>query len=155
MSNGDIVSCLIFIYEGTEDSGSLEVFPGTHKGPIYSLWQNGVFTGSVSDDVLAIHKDEMIKCTGKAASVCLMHVSLLHGSGSSLSNGPRTLYITTYYAGGAIEQSSNHLPSIFMHELVRGDSSGKVRCIFFDMVLPKVLKDTSFFSANTGLIKEI
>ena len=77
----------MFIADGIEYNGPVEVFPGTHKGPIYSLWQKGVFTGPVSDNVLAIHKDEMIKCTGKAASVCLMHVSLLHGSGSSLSNG--------------------------------------------------------------------
>ena len=57
MSNVDMFSCLIFIADGTEDNGSMEVFPGTHKGTIYSLWHNGVFTGSVSDDVLAIHKD--------------------------------------------------------------------------------------------------
>ena len=65
--------------------------------------------------------DKIVKCTGKAGSVCLMHASLLHGSAANLSDQPRTLYITTYYAEDAIELSPNHLPSRFTHELVRGE----------------------------------
>jgi len=34
-------------------NGPLEVVPGTHKGPLYSHWHNGIFTGSVSDEILA------------------------------------------------------------------------------------------------------
>ena len=146
MTNDDIITCLLFIDDVTLENGPLEVVPGTHKGPIYSHWHNGKFTGAVADEVYEQHKDNIIKCTGSAGSVCLMHANLLHGSAPNLSNMPRTLYITTYYAEDAIELSPNHLPSTFTHELVRGEASGRVRCSAYEMQLPEVPKDTSFFA---------
>ncbi len=146
MTNDDMITCLLFIDDVTLENGPLEVVPGTHKGPLYSHWHNGVFTGSVSDDVFEQHKDNIVKCTGKAGSVCLMHASLLHGSAPNLSDTSRTLYISTYYAEDAIELSPNHLPSTFTHELVRGEASGRVRCSTYEMQLPEVPKGTSFFA---------
>ena len=149
MTNDDIITCLLFIDDVTLENGPLEVVPGTHKGPLYSHWHNGVFTGSVSDEVFEEHKDNIVKCTGKAGSVCLMHASLLHGSAPNLSESSRTLYITTYYAEDSIELSPNHLPSTLTHELVRGEATGRVRCSSYDMQLPEVPKDTSFFAQQS------
>ena len=146
MTNDDLITCLLFVDEVTLKNGPLEVVPGSHKGPLYSLWHNGKFTGAVADEVYADHKDEIVKCTGKAGSVCLMHSSLLHGSAPNLSEKPRTLYITTYYSEDAMELSPNALPSRFTHELVRGEVSGRVRCSAYEMELPEVPKDTSFFA---------
>jgi len=130
----------------TLENGPLEVVPGTHTGPIYSLWHGGRFTGAVADDVKAQHSENTVMCTGKAGSVCLMHARLLHGSAPNRSESARTLYITTYYAEDAIELSPNHLPSTLTHEIVRGEASGRVRCTPYDMELPEVPKDTSFFA---------
>ena len=146
MTNDDMITCLLFIDDVTLENGPLEVVPGTHKGPLYSHWHNGVFTGSVSDKVFEEHKENIVKCTGRAGSVCLMHASLLHGSAPNLSQASRTLYISTYYAEDAIELSPNHLPSTLTHELVRGEASGRVRCTPYEMQLPEVPKDTSFFA---------
>ena len=146
MTNDDMVTALLFVDDVTLENGPLEVVPGSHKGPLYTLWHNGVFTGAVSDEVLAEHENKIVKCTGKAGSVCLMHSSLLHGSAPNLSDAPRTLYITTYYAEDAIELSPNALPSTLTHELVRGEVSGHVRCSSYEMPLPEVPKDTSFFA---------
>jgi phytanoyl-CoA hydroxylase len=107
----------------------------------------------VSDEILAEHEDKIIRCTGKAGSVCLMHASLLHGSAPNLSNKSRTLYISTYYAEDAIELSPNHLPSTLTHELVRGEASGRVRCSSYDMQLPEVPKGTSFFAQQASAEK--
>ena len=153
MTNDDIITCLLFIDDVTLENGPLEVVPGTHKGPLYSHWHNGIFTGSVSDEILAEHEDKIIRCTGKAGSVCLMHASLLHGSAPNLSNKSRTLYISTYYAEDAIELSPNHLPSTLTHELVRGEASGRVRCSTYDMQLPEVPKGTSFFAQQASAEK--
>jgi phytanoyl-CoA hydroxylase len=153
MTNDDMITCLLFIDDVTLQNGPLEVVPGTHKGPLYSHWHNGVFTGSVSDEILAEHEDKIIKCTGKAGSVCLMHASLLHGSAPNLSDKSRTLYISTYYAEDAIELSPNHLPSTLTHELVRGEASGRVRCSSYDMQLPEVPKGTSFFDQQASAEK--
>lgn len=150
MTNDDLITCLLFIDDVTLENGPLEVVPGSHKGPLYTLWHDGVFTGAVADDVYEENKDKIVKCTGKAGSVCLMHSSLLHGSAANLSEKPRTLYITTYYAEDAIELSPNHLPSKFTHEIVRGEASGRVRCSSYDMPLPEKPSGTSFFAQQEG-----
>ena len=150
MTNDDIITCLLFLDDVTMENGPLEVIPGSHKGPLYSHWHNGVFTGSVDETIIDNYRDNIVSCTGKAGSVCLMHASLLHGSTPNLSDLPRTLYITTYYAEDAIELSPNHLPSKLTHELVRGEVSGRVRCSNYDMALPAVPKATSFFAQQEG-----
>ena len=150
MTNDDLITCLLFVDEVTLENGPLEVVPGTHNGPIYSHWRNGKFTGAVADEVFEEHKDNIVKCTGKAGSACLMHASLLHGSAPNLSDQSRTLYIATYYAEDAIELSPNHLPSTLTHELVRGEVSGRVRCSAYEMQLPEVPKGTSFFAQQEG-----
>ncbi len=150
MTNDDMITALLFVDDVTLQNGPLEVVPGTHKGPLYSLWHDGVFTGAVDDQVVQEHEDRIIKCTGKAGSVCLMHASLLHGSAPNLSDMPRTLYITTYYAEDGIELSQNHLPSTLTHELVRGAPSGRVRCSSYEMQIPEMPKDTSFFAQQAA-----
>ena len=146
MTNDDLITALLYIDDVNLENGPLEVVPGSHKGPLYSHWHNGVFTGSVDDEVTKKYAKDVVKCIGKAGSVCLMHSSLLHGSAPNLSNKPRTLYIATYYAEDAIELSQNHLPSRLTHSIIRGESSGKVRCSEYEMLIPEVPKGTSFFS---------
>lgn len=146
MTNDDMITALLFVDDVTLENGPLEVVKGTHKGPFYSLWHDGVFTGAVADEVYEEHKDNIIKCTGKAGSVCLMHCSLLHGSAPNMSDKSRTLYIATYYSEDAVELSPNALPSTLTHELVRGMPSGRVRCKSYEMEIPEVPKDTSFFA---------
>ncbi len=146
MTNNDMITCLLFVDDVTLENGPLEIIPRSHKGPLYSHWQNGVFTGSVANEIIEPHKDNIIKCTGRAGTVCLMHVNLLHASAPNMSDRPRTLYITTYYSEDSIELSQNHLPSKFTNEVVRGAVSGRVRCTAYEMQIPEVPKDTSFFA---------
>jgi len=140
----------LFVDDVTLENGPLEVVPGTHNGSLYSLWHDGVFTGAVADEVYEQHKEKIVKCIGKAGSVCLMHCRLLHGSAPNLSDMSRTLYIATYYSEDAIELSPNALPSALTHELVRGEDTGRVRCSSYEMEIPEVPKDTSFFAQQAG-----
>lgn len=153
MTNDDMITCLLFLDEVTKENGPLEVIPGSHKGPLYSHWHDGAFTGAVDEAVIEAQSDKIVQCTGKAGAVCLMHANLLHGSTPNLSADARTLYITTYYAEDAIELSPNHLPSRFTHELVRGKVTGTVRCSAYAMQLPAVPKATSFFAQQEGADK--
>ena len=153
MTNDDMITCLLFIDDVTAENGPLEVIPGSHKGPLYPHWHDGVFTGAVDDSVVDPQRDRITSCTGKAGSVCLMHVNLLHGSAPNLTDQPRTLYITTYCAEDAFELSPNHLPSRFTHEVVRGEETGTVRCSSYSMALPAVPKGTSFFAQQEGADK--
>ncbi len=150
MSNDDMITALLFVDDVTLENGPLEVVPGSHKGPLYSLWHNGTFTGAVADEVVGAHEDAIVKCTGPAGSVCLMHASLLHGSAPNLSDTSRTLYIATYYAEDSVELSPNALPSTLTGALIRGKESGRVRCSAYEMEIPEVPKETSFFAQQAA-----
>lgn len=144
-SNDDMMTVLFFIDEVTEENGPLEVVPGSHKGPLYEHWHDGIYTGTVSGSVVDEKKPRAIPCFGSAGSACLMHTRLLHGSAPNLSTLPRTLLIIEYTAEDAYPLQTNHIPSEYMYEVVRGEASGRVRCSNYEMAFPEVPTGASFF----------
>lgn len=145
-TNDSLITALYFLDDITEDNGPLEVIPGTHRGPIYDHWHEGVFTGAVSNDIAAQMRPRAVTCTGPAGGVCLMHIRLLHGSSPNCSDKPRTLYIAAYCAEDAYPLAPNHIPSKYLGEIVRGKATHRVRCTEFEMTLPETPKVASFFA---------
>ena len=96
MTNDDMITCLLFVDDVTLENGPLEVIPKSHQGPLYPHWRDGIFTGAIDERIIEPQRDKIMKCTGSAGAVCLMHVNLLHGSAPNLSDGPRTLYTVSY-----------------------------------------------------------
>ncbi len=148
-SNADLITALLMIDEVTEENGPLAVAPGSHGGPVYSLWHEGVFSGAVADDVEAELKAKAKVCTGKAGSVCLMHTRLAHGSEPNLSALPRTLFICVYSAGDAMPLTPNPVPTEHMGLFVRGTDPRRVRSEAFDIEVPEYPK-TSFFAQQSA-----
>jgi ectoine hydroxylase-related dioxygenase (phytanoyl-CoA dioxygenase family) len=144
-TNDDLITVLFFIDDVTEENGPLEVVPGTHTGPLYEHWHDGIFTGAVSEKVAAEMKPRSIACFGKAGSACLMSTRLLHGSAPNLSNKARTLFICEYCAEDAHPLQVNHIPSRYMGDVVRGKATGRIRCSHFEMAFPEVPEGASFF----------
>ncbi len=144
-SNDDLITALLMIDDVTLDNGPLEVVPGSHKNEIHSLWQNGIFTGSVTDEVTKNCQENAVTCIGKAGSVCLMHTRLLHGSKPNISSKPRTLFITVYSSEDAIPYSANPMPSKFEGLIVHGEETNSVRSIDYQMELPEKPDTASFF----------
>ncbi len=144
-SNDDLITALLMIDDVTLDNGPLEVVPGSHKGNIHSLWQNGIFTGAIDNELSEKCRSESITCTGKAGSVCLMHTRLLHGSKPNTCDRARTLFINVYSAEDAIPYSANPIPSIHEGLVVRGVKTGNVRSIKYQLELPEKPKTASFF----------
>ena len=144
-SNEDIMTVLFFLDDVTLENGPLEVVPGTHNGPLYSLWHDGVFTGAVSSEVELEKKEGAISCTGRAGSACLMHSKLLHGSSSNRTKLPRSLFIVSYSAEDAIPLTENPLPSDLEGMIVRGKKTDTVRCSSYSVELPEYPKEVSFF----------
>jgi len=147
-SNADLVTALLMIDDVTEENGPLAVQPGSHKGPIHSIWHDGVFTGAVAPEIEAEAKASAQLCTGKAGSVCLMHTRLNHGSEPNLSDMPRTLFICVYSAGDAMPCSPNPVPTKHMGLFVRGSDPRRVRGEAFDIAVPEYPK-TSFFAQQS------
>lgn len=144
-SNDDLITALLMVDEVTAENGPLQVVPGSHRGELYDLWHDGVFTGAVDDAVTAYCLDNAVTCTGKAGSLCLMHTRLLHGSAPNMSARPRTLFITVYSAEDALPCSPNPVPNRHQGEVARGRVSGKIRATAFDIPLPSVPQTASFF----------
>jgi len=154
-SNDDLVTCLVMISEVTPENGPLQVVPGSHKGPLYSHWQDGQFTGSVSSEIERQYCQDPVSCYGPVGSVCFMHSRLLHASSPNETELPRTLYINVYAAEDALPYGENPLPSIHAGQLVYGEESGEVRSTPNQLRLPEKPKGASFFvqQARTDSVK--
>src|SRR3546814_294882 len=119
-TNDDLVTALLMLDEVTEENGCLMVVPGTHKGPIHSLFKDGVFTGKMADEVESDMLARQIPVTGKVGSVCLMHTRLAHGSAANRSDRPRGLYICVYSAADAVPDRQSTRLNPNEGRLVRG-----------------------------------
>ena len=144
-SNDDLITALLMVDEVTEENGPLQILPGSHKGQIHDLWHDGVFTGSVSDEVTANCVANAKSCIGPAGSVCLMHTRLLHGSSANHSDRPRTLFIAVYSAEDALPCSPNPVPGEHQGLVVRGEASNRIRSSGYDIPMPQLPKTASFF----------
>lgn len=144
-SNDDLIAALISIDEMTLENGPLQVIPGSHRGPIFEHWHDGVFTGAVSSEVFEEVSSKRIDIIGKPGTACFMHGRLLHGSAPNLSTGPRTLLINEYRAEDAKPLDRNHIPSRMEGELVKGVITNRVRCSDFEMAFPEYPTTASFF----------
>ena len=144
-SNDDVVTALLFLDDVDESNGALEVVPGSHRGPIHSLWRDGRFTGFIDDAVERDARRDARVITGPAGAVCLMHTRILHGSAPNHSDHPRTLFICVYSAEDAVPLSPNPMPHRYEGLLVRGARTGRVRSVDFALELPELPGGTSFF----------
>jgi ectoine hydroxylase-related dioxygenase (phytanoyl-CoA dioxygenase family) len=144
-SNDDVVTALLMVDEVTDENGPLEVLPGSHKGPIESLWHEGRFTGAVDRATTERCLQNAIRCTGPAGAVCLMHTRLLHGSAPNGSDAARTLFITVYSAEDAVPLCDNPVPSRYEGLVVHGEATGNVRTTPYTIRLPQKPKGASFF----------
>jgi ectoine hydroxylase-related dioxygenase (phytanoyl-CoA dioxygenase family) len=147
-SNDDVVTALLMLDEVTAENGCLMVVPGSHLGPMHSLYQGGEFVGKVDDDTEAALQARQIPITGAAGSVCLMHTRLAHGSAPNASDRPRGLYICVYTAADAFPLARNPMPSPNEGLIVRGQPSLSARMIDFRVELPKQPKSASFFTVQ-------
>ena len=145
-SNTDLVTALLMVDEVTEENGPLEVAPGSHDGPLHSLWHDGTFTGAIAPDVASVLRRDAVRCTGEAGSVCLMHTKLAHGSAPNRSDRPRTLFICVYAAGDALPCGPSPVPTVHQGLFVRGFDSGRVRSVPYEVDMPALPIGASFFS---------
>lgn len=149
-SNDDIVTALLMVSEVTPENGPLNVVPGSHRGPLYSHWQDGRFTGAVEPAVVKEQCQQPSACFGPSGSVCFMHTRLLHASSPNETEWPRTLFIAVYAAEDALPFGENPLPSPDAGTLVYGDESGIVRSTPNELRLPQKPRGASFFVQQAG-----
>ncbi len=149
-SNDDLVTALLMVDEVTERNGPLKVLPGSHRGSIYSIWHDGKFTGAVEEAIAVECERDSVLSIGSAGSVCLMHTRLLHGSSPNQSDKPRTLAISVYSAEDAIAYSPSPMPNKFEGLMVRGSRTNSMRSIGYEISLPQLPQNASFFEQQAA-----
>ncbi len=156
-TNDDVITALLLLDDVDQANGCLMVVPGTHRGEIDSLFQDGVFTGMVNGALERDYLARQVPIVGKAGAVCLMHTRLQHGSEPNLSAARRrAIYLCVYSAADAVPIARNPMPSTLEGTIVRGRASPTARMINLRVELPQQPKSASFFtvigqkSAGTG-----
>ncbi len=147
-TNDDVVTTLLMLDDVTEENGCLRVVPGSHRGPLITLFRDGVFTGAVSPAEEARLLSESIPITGEAGSVCLMHTRLAHGSAPNGSDRSRNLYICVYSAADAFPIARNPMPSPNEGMILRGEKMRAARLTEALIELPEQPRSASFFTVQ-------
>lgn len=90
-TNDDMLAFGLLLEDVEEDNGPLMVIPESHKGPLLSHHNNGVFCGAVNPDDPDFHFDKAITLTGKAGDMTVHHARTLHGSAPNRSDRARMI----------------------------------------------------------------
>lgn len=149
-SNQDLVTALLALDDVDETNGPLISALGSHTDGIAEIWHDGKFTGIAGDAAARAWERDARTFTMKAGSVCLMHTKVGHSSGPNRGTRPRRLFIAVYSAEDAIPLSLNPLPSKHEGLIVRGEKTGRVRSVPFEMKLPQRPQTGSFFNQQVG-----
>jgi ectoine hydroxylase-related dioxygenase (phytanoyl-CoA dioxygenase family) len=147
-TNDDLVTGLLMLDDMTEANGCLTVIPGSHRGPLHSLFEGDRFIGSIARVVCERLQPQELAVTGPAGSVCLMHTRLVHGSAANRSNRARGLYICVYSAADAFPIAANPLPNPSEGLIVRGEKVRTARLMEALVELPAQAKVASFFATQ-------
>jgi len=147
-TNDDIVTALLMLDDMTLENGCLTVVPGSHRGPLHSLFENGTFVGYIDAEAAARMRPAEVPITGAAGSVCLMHTRLVHGSDANRSPQPRGLYICVYAAADAVPIARNPMANPNEGMIVRGQAARMARLMDAIIELPAQAKVASFFATQ-------
>jgi ectoine hydroxylase-related dioxygenase (phytanoyl-CoA dioxygenase family) len=103
MSSAAIVNVLllaigIYLDDCGPDNGPLMVIPGSHRWPIVDHHSEGVFCGAIDPTTAGIDFSKAVMLTGKAGSMTIHHVRMVHGSALNTSGRPRRLLLFQYTA---------------------------------------------------------
>ena len=147
-TNDDVVTALLMLDDMTAENGCLMVVPGSHRGPMYSLFDGERFTGFIDSDEERKLREREEPILGRAGSVCLMHTRLAHGSESNRSAAPRGLYICVYSAADAVPIARNPMPNRNEGMIVRGRATRRARLSDAVIELPEQPVRASFFAVQ-------
>ena len=100
-SNDDVLATGLYLDDCGMENGPLLVVPGTHKGPVYDHHTDGYFAGAMAPEIEGLDYAKAVPLTGKAGSMTIHHVRLVHGSALNTSSKPRRLLLHEYTAADA------------------------------------------------------
>ena len=112
----------IYIDGCSMTQGPLSTVPGSHKGKLYSMYdENGSFVVRVRDEEIAWLTDDMIDSpVGPAGTAVMLHCRTIHGSLVNDSGRDRPLLLVVYSSADSFSYTSPPIESPHLGEIVRG-----------------------------------
>jgi len=137
-SNDDVLAVGLLLDDATEDNGAMAVLPGSHRGPIYTHYdQQGRFVGCLrSEDVERLDRRGAVLLELPAGSIHIHQYRLVHWSAPNTSPAERRLLINSYAAADAIAFTPDSTRSPLYGTMVRGTPAAVARRTAGDMPLP-------------------
>ena len=154
-TNDDLAAVGFMIDDMTLENGPMMVIPGSHRGPVYSHHADGVFCGAVSVGDEGIDTGKAVKLTGKAGSITIHHVRMLHASAPNNSNRPRRFLLHQYTAADAWPLLGVDDYETFRSKLVSGEevSAPRMESLPVVMPYPEALSQGSIYENQRALSK--
>lgn len=100
-TNDNVLALGLMLNDVDIDNGPLMVIPKSHKGPVLSHFNNGVFCGAIDPDDSDFDMSKAVTLTGKARSMTIHHARTLHGSSPNNSNRDRLVLFYECNSGDA------------------------------------------------------
>lgn len=88
-TNDKVLALGLMLNDVDIDNGPLMVIPESHKGPVLSHNNEGVFCGAINPDDKDFDLSKAVTLTGKARSMTIHHARTLHGSAPNNSDRDR------------------------------------------------------------------
>lgn len=100
-TNDDILAIGVLIDDMELENGPLQVFPGSHKGPVYDHHVDGVFAGAILPEAVGLDVKDAVPLIGQAGSISIHHGRILHGSALNRSDKARRILFYEMMAADA------------------------------------------------------
>ena len=100
-TNDDVLAIGVVFDDIGMENGPLQVFPGSHRGPILDHHSDGVFTGAVDLQTAGLDLNDAASLTGPAGTVTIHHARILHGSALNQSDRDRQILFYEMMAADA------------------------------------------------------
>jgi phytanoyl-CoA hydroxylase len=97
-TNDDLLAIGLYLDDCGLENGPLMVIPGSHTWPILDHHVDGVFCGAIDPSSADVDFPKAVALTGKAGSMTIHHVRMVHGSALNTSDRPRRLLLFQYTA---------------------------------------------------------
>lgn len=100
-TNDDVLAIGVVFDDIGLENGPLQVFSGSHKGPILDHHDDGVFTGAVDLAAAGLDLSDATSLTGPAGTITIHHARTLHGSALNRSQRDRQMLFYEMMAADA------------------------------------------------------
>jgi ectoine hydroxylase-related dioxygenase (phytanoyl-CoA dioxygenase family) len=115
----------VYIDGCTVDQGPLSFVPGSHEGPLYTMYDEARnFVVRIRDEDLAWLQDDLVDCpTGGPGTVILLNCRTVHGSMPNRSAASRPLLLAVYSSADSFAYTPSPITSPHQGDIVRGQAA--------------------------------